>query len=201
MKSIGVLFIVAILTVAASLANMVVTFDKVGTVTGFSGTDTGTVNLSVTSIVDINFTTKIVNWGSGRVNTGKTVAYLDSYTPAVTDGNWTNFGSPTALVLENIGSINCTLNFTAGKTAAQFIGGTSPVYQWMFNVSESGSCIGGTTKDVFAATTTNTLPTIICDTFRFETGNDEIKVYFNLTVPEDSLKGDLGDIITATAIS
>ena len=199
MKSIGVLFIVAILTVAASLANMVVIFDRVGTVTGFqaSDTDTGTVNLSVTSIIDINFTTKNVSWGSGRVNTGKTKAYLDSKSNTVVDGNWSASGG--ALVLENIGNVNCTLNVSAGKTAAQFLGGTAPSYQWMFNISEGGSCTGGIGKETFINTTLNTNTTSVCTSLRYEPTMDEIRIYFNLTVPEDSLRNDLGDIITASA--
>src|SRR5688500_5579649 len=53
-------------------------------------TSTDEANLTVESIVSINFTTFQINWGSGRVNSGATSAGLNTFeTGNVTNGNWT----------------------------------------------------------------------------------------------------------------
>ena len=136
------LLIIAVIAVGIALVNLSVTIMKVGDIrelTGFA-TEAGTANLTIESYAAVNFTTDNIDWGSGTVDTegGKDKAYLDTKTGTVTDGNWT--ANSAGLVLENIGNINVTLDVKAGKSAASFIGGTSPNYTWMFNELESGSC-------------------------------------------------------------
>jgi hypothetical protein len=195
-KIFNLLFIVAI--VLASL-NVIFIFNKLDTLTG-QVTESGFANLTVEALASVNFTTDVVNWGSGVVDSGESNAYLDTATGTVVKGNWTV--NSAGLVLENIGNVNVTLKFTAGKTAATFLGGTSPSYQWNFSNVEADSCINttnystiGTLEDV------NTTGTTVCSIFEFADARDTIRIDLNLTVPSDSFTGALTDTITATAVA
>ena len=147
-----------------------------------------------------------MNWGSGMLNPGGTAASLTTFeTNNVSGGNWTLSGAG-GLQIENIGNINISLNLTGAKTAVQFIGGTNSVYKWNITNVEAGSCINGTAAssgnldlNTFHNVNISIGAYIVCPTFRFETGNDLIRIDFNLTIPEDSLTGALTDTITATA--
>ena len=117
--------------------------------TGFAtagNTTLGKVNLTVESGLIINFTTDVIDWGSGRVDTGADNATLDtsknSSDTKVLNGNWSgSFGNRTnGLILENIGNINATLYIKTGKNATQFIGGNNPAYQYNITNNETSSC-------------------------------------------------------------
>ncbi|MDP3881249.1 MAG: hypothetical protein Q8Q31_00005, partial [Nanoarchaeota archaeon] len=70
-------------------------------ITGFAtagNTTSGIINLSIQSGLVINFTTDLIDWGSGRVDIGANNATLDtsrnSTDTKVLNGNWTgNFGN------------------------------------------------------------------------------------------------------------
>lgn len=203
MKEDGLLLLVAVIALIVSVSSAGITYlsfsNLVSQITGYA---TGEANLTVESTVSINFSNSSVNWGSGRVNTGQTKAYLDTQSGTVTFGNWTAVSG--GLVVENTGNVNLTLNLTGGKTAAQFLSGTNPAYKWNVSNFEVGSCLNATGGPPLYTqfgkfSDVNTSTELICNTFRFEAGNDTILIAFNLTVPENSLKGALGDIITATA--
>lgn len=174
------------------------------TISGYA-TSTGEANLTVESAVIINFTTPQINWGSGRVNSGQSAAFLNTFpTNNVTNGNWTLQNSG-GLRIENIGNVNVTLNLSGTKTAAQMIGGTSPSYRWNITSFESGSCrnsSGGTdalqTNFFYVVNTTTAL---FCNYFQFLDDRDVVRIDFNLTIPSDSFTGALGDTITAVAFA
>ncbi|MDP4039729.1 MAG: hypothetical protein Q8P57_04075, partial [Candidatus Pacearchaeota archaeon] len=178
-------------------------------------TTTGIANLTVETLAQINFTTAVVTWGSGRVGLGSTAASLttSNYDGLlnVTGGNWTLDNDPKTaglqdggFVIENIGNVNVTINFTAGKNAATFIGGTNPAYEWNLTAIEAGSCLNGTAQNI--SFTMNRLLTVTsaeasaiwCDVFPYEAGKDTIRIDINLTIPESSITGQLTDTITAT---
>ena len=204
-----ILIAAAVISVFVALIAVVITYfsvvNLVGKISGYA-TATGQANLTIESSAAINFTTNSVDWGSGRVSGGYTSASLTTFeTNNVTGGNWT-LTTAGGLRVENIGNVNLTLNITVGKNASNFIGGTNPAYEINVSASEANSCLnatGGadgmtfTLGEFYNANTSNTI--MYCDIFRFETGNDEIRIDFNLTVPENSLTGALGDVITATA--
>ena len=173
---------------------------------------TGEVNLTVETLAQINFTINQLNFGSGRVNSDVTAASLitDNGFNPVTGGNWT-FTGDGGLYIKNIGNVNVTLNLTGTKTAAQFIGGSNPVYKWNISATAAGgapnSCLnksgktgglGGLNLNAYHNVNTSIGDSMKCFVFRFENTVDSIRIDFNLTVPQDSTAGALGDVITAT---
>lgn len=206
MKEDNFLLAVAIAAVFVSLVAAGFTyFSMSNLVERITGYATGTVNLSVESTAAINFSTASISWGSGRVNPGASVASLTTFeTNNVSGGNWT-LVNPGGLRIENIGNLNVTLNLSGAKTAATLLGGTGPVYKWNITNVEASSCLNATGGTVGMVTPlnvfndVNTTTVIACNIFPFVSGSDSIRIDFNLTVPENSLTGSLGDIITATA--
>jgi hypothetical protein len=168
---------------------------------------TGEVNLTVETLAQINFTRDSVNFLSGRVNSDRSNASLNtSGAGSVSGGNWT---ADNGLVIENIGNVNVTLNLSGTKTAAAFIGGTNPKYRWNIS-SDASSC--GNKSGKFAATggalgglefgnihNVNTSTVLKCFVYRFENNNDGVLIDFFLEISDDSSTGALGDVITATA--
>jgi len=175
--------------------------------TGFV-TDTAQVNLTVESTVAINFTTDYINWSSGRVNLGATNATLNTAnngTP-VLNGNWTN--NTVGLILENIGNVNVSLNFTFSKNASSLLGGTSPSYAFNITSNETNSCNFTTSAVNNHTFTTATFQEVnatsnngiyVCSNFSFSDLADVVKIDIRLFVPSDSKTGTLSDTITAIA--
>lgn len=200
------LMVLAITAVVVSLLAAGLTYLSVAqfsTILSGFATSTGQLNLTVESAAVINFTTNFINWGSGRVTEGQTSAQLTTLeTNNVSNGNWT-LQTAGGLRIENIGNVNVTLNLSAGKTPAQFIGGTNPGYQWNVTNLEAGSCLnasagsGALNLSVFLDTTTTQFA--FCRIFQFVNSNDSIRIDINLTIPYNSLTGALTDTITATA--
>lgn len=209
MKRDSLLLIVAVIAVVTALVSAgytLLTFSNL--VTKFTGLAADAeVNLTVERNIEVNFTTRAISWGNGRVSPGSTAASLTTFgTNNVTGGNWT-LTTAGGLRLRNEGNVNLTLNLSVGKSAASFIGGTNPVYQWNVSQQETGSCVnstGGThmpetgfNLSRFYATSTTTIR--VCGNFTYVSSADEIRMDFNLTVPEDATDGAKGDVITATS--
>ena len=190
----------------AVLATILTYSSIVGIVDRITGYQTGEANLTIATQAEINFTTRAISWGSGKVSSGSTSAALTTFsTNNVTGGNWTLTTSG-GLRIVNIGNVNVTLNLSVGKTHDSFIGGTSPVYRWNLSAVEANSCInitGGTgfspRMNSFFNASPAAVDNIFCDRFRYEAANDVIRIDFNLTIPEDAVTGARGDVITATA--
>ena len=208
MKEDRLFLFVAVVAFAVSLVAAGLVYYSVSNtlekITGY--VSTGEVNLTVETLAAVNFTTNQISWGSGRTNTDTNVANLTTYEVSnVTGGNWSLTGAG-GLRVENIGNVNVTLNLTGTKTAAQFIGGTGAVFKWNITASESNSCLNESGKagilglDLGTHHNVNVTvgASIVCNVFRFETGNDQVRIDFFLTVPSDSSTGLLGDVITAT---
>ena len=193
-------FFIAVLATILTYSSVVNVIDRI------TGYQTGEANLTIATQAEINFTTRAISWGSGKVNSGSTSASLTTFgSNNVTGGNWTLTTSG-GLRIVNIGNVNVTLNLTVAKTPDSFIGGTSPIYRWNLTAVEANSCInitGGTgvspRMNSFFNASPAAVDNLFCDRFRFEAGNDEVRLDFNLTIPEDAVTGARGDIITATA--
>lgn len=161
-------------------------------------TDTGVVNVTVESVVSINFTTDFLDFQAGSVSTGQASATL--YTNGtVVNGNWTSPGSN--FVIENIGNNNVTLDIASGKTAADFIGGTSPDYEYNVSNVEASSCTNATgfSLGVFYDVNATSPGTRVCSVFEYIDSRDTISIDLKLVIPSDAAGGEQTDTFTATA--
>ena len=210
MRDDNLLLMVAVAAVIVSMVAAGFTYLSVSSlVTRISGyaTSTGQANITVESHALANFTTNYVSWGSGRVSVGQTFAVLNTMeTNNVTNGNWTL--NTNGFRIENNGNVNVSIDLLAGKSAAQFIGGTNPGYQWNVSNVEAMSCLNSTGGNMSSsgfgtwATVNNTNPgTRMCDRLFFSDSNDLIRIDLNLSIPYDSSQGALTDTLTATATS
>ncbi len=207
---IGCLVFVAIV---ASVLDAAVTYNTINNFkqSGLSGYATfGTVNLSVESAVLINFTTEIINFGSGKVFFNNTNATLNTAAGAtnVTGGNWTlqNRGY---IVIENLGNNNVSLNLMSDLAAAAFIGGTGPQFQYNISSLETNACTnttdgginmsnGAYIKDTFIDVNTSSPGQRVCDRLSYADSRDTVRVDVKIVVPYDSLISARGARLTAS---
>jgi hypothetical protein len=212
MKSENLLLVVAIVAVIVSGFSAVFTSVSIQNfksnwITGFP-TAIGTANLSVEAAAIINFTIYEINWSSGRVNTGAPNATLDTSAGTVTGGNWT--ANSRGLVLVNQGNTNVSLQLNTAKTAATFIGGTNPIFQWNVSMPNGNttSCLNATNNtgatpghlynmSVFTGVSTSAF--LVCDKFQYHPQNNTVRIDIRIQVPSNSLTGTLSDTLTATA--
>ncbi len=168
-------------------------------VTGITGNVLNSrINVTIEQSITVNFTTNSVDFGGGKVNSGASNTTIDTLGNVI-NGNWTPvFGG---FVVENLGNINISVNLKTEKTAAGFLGGTNPEYQ--FNVSnvEANSCINSTNFNLGEWYEVNTTApgTKICDILEFAGASNRIRIDIRLVIPSDSRKGALTDTFTATA--
>ena len=179
----------AILIIVVSLASIGMKFTGYDTVT-----DTGVVNVTVSSSAAINFTTDFVNFGAGSVTDGSAGATINTET-TVTGGDWS--ATSTGLVIENIGNVNVSLGLKADKAAAAYLGGTSPTFKYKVNETSgnTGSCAGNTASSYTSFTTGDVE---VCPVFEFNDSKDEIDIDIEIYIPSDSNIGELTATITAT---
>ncbi len=182
-KTLAILLIAAIVI---SLGGTLISLNRLAriripSITGFGTTDTAGVNLSITGVTEVNWTTDDIYWESGTVTT--------------------TVSSP--LVLENIGNTNVTLNITCGKTAATFIGHADAVYQWNASNREPGSC-PGLAISAGAFQTASTDPVVVCNStgggFLATDGSDTMNFDVRVVIPSAAPSGSKTSTFTATAI-
>ena len=190
----NILLVVAVFAVAVSLF---VAYSSFGNLLTGHLVATGTVNLSVTTNSQINFTVANVNFGAGTVEQG---GFVNLITNGTTSGgaSWGTVSTP--LTVENIGNVNVTLNISFGKNADSLIGGTSPLYKYNVSNSEANSCNVGTSGfglGVFRDA--NSTSTRVCDIFAYDNNLDVITIDLWIAIPDDPLHtGARGDVITLT---
>jgi len=168
-------------------------------ITGYA-TDYGYVNITINPTIALNLTRDIIDWGPGEINSGQLNAtlYTDSdNNGTVLRGNWSGENAK-ALILENIGSINCSVKIKTDKDAHDFFNSsTSTNEQYMLNVTQiNDSCSGGDYplgqwQDV------NLTGAKYCNHFNFQSLKNKIYIDVLLTVPRDANNfGGLIDFIT-----
>ena len=189
--------VIAVLVSAFGFTYVVLDKSNNNWLTGFALTSTGTVNLTIATSAAVNFTTNNINWGSGNLNNGTTQAVLDTSAGTVTNGTWTPVSQ--GFKIENYGNVNLSIQFKAGKDAAAFIGGTSPLYQFNVTNSEANSCTSNVSILFGVWNNVNTTDTVICNVFNFIDNTDLLEVDIKLAVPYNAKTGALGDIVTVNA--
>ncbi|MFC1741512.1 hypothetical protein ACFL3V_03175 [Nanoarchaeota archaeon] len=172
-------------------------------------TDQAQARLRITSLASINFTISSVDWGSGFVNETATYCQLDTE-GGNNPSNCSNFTTVyEGLRLENDGNRNVQLNISANNTAAQFLGGTNPLYEWKLANNESDSCgskgIGTNCVTNVSAlqfqtySTASNTPVDVCACFRPSDPSDLLNIELMVRVPSDSFSGLRDTTITAVA--
>ena len=198
-------------SIVISLAGLLVFLNSGGEqLTGAAITPTAVARINITARASINWTVYTVDWGTGYVN--DTAASCMLNTEGLNDiNNCTNFTTVTqGLTLENDGNRRVSVNLSSNASAADFIGGTGPLFQWKLNNNESGSCGStgaGTACTVNASalqyqgaySSVSTTPVEICPCFNFGNPNDVIGTDLQVLVPSDSYTGEREATITAIA--
>ena len=170
-------------------------------------TTRGSVNLSIASSVNINFTQDRVNFGSGFVTPGQAACFLETSIPNPNCG-WTYTTNMPPLLLENQGNTNVILNLSNLNTSQSLIGGTRPGYAWRWAETEgvnSTTCTNGTIfmqeEGIFRNITVayeNNVNSSLCRMFNASDANDVINISFKLLVPNDAI-AETGKFDTWTA--
>ena len=212
MKSDNLLVVIAVVAVVISVVGLFTTYSSISSLkqkfTGYFASNEAYLNLTVESTTQINFSYGMYNisFGSGRVDIGNTSAVLDTSQNQVSGGNWTAFNR--GFILQNIGNVNVSINLSGGKNAASLIGGTGP--QYWFNVSESPAAVAGGNWSACSNSTniwnksqwynmTVSPGLLVCDSLKSGVNNNSIRIDLRLVIPENSIKGLLSDVITATS--
>lgn len=162
-------------------------------------TATGKANLTIVTRTEINFTVDNVNFGTGYVAPACNNCTMDS--EGNTDACCVDFhGETDGFTIENIGNTNVTLNVSFAKDADTLLGGTAAINAYQFKVSNGANpgCTGSLSNTVYTEITAAS-QYLACDDMNFQLGTNEVDVDIKVVVPENSKKGELSDIITATA--
>ncbi|MBT6690182.1 hypothetical protein HN903_00015 [archaeon] len=180
----------------ASIAVIAISLFFIGTeLTGLAtGNDTAIVNVTILTAAEINFTTDILDFGSGAVTPGQT-AILDS---EGTNTSWSGNATYGNLTLENIGSVNLTLQLKTDLSPADFLGGAAPTFQAKVvnNTGNVGACTGTNVFTNYA--NINTTMQSACGTFfGYEAAIDEIAIDFSMNISDDA---EGVKVMTITAI-
>ena len=203
------LFAIAVLVVTVISAAAFLSKFRGENITAAALTDTAVARINITTRASINFTVSSVDWGTGFVN--DTASYCQLNTQGLNNPlNCSNFTTVTeGLRLENDGNRNVELNISTNNSAAQFLGGTSPLFQWKFANNETHSCgskgVGSTCVANASAlnyvswTSVSTSPVLVCPCFRSANPSDLLNMELQVRVPSDSYTGSRQSTITAVA--
>jgi hypothetical protein len=113
------------------------------------------------------------------------------------NGSW--FPYKDYFFVENDGTVNISINFTADKKASQFIGGTNPLFQIKGMEEESGACPDLVTSWTNVPNSTDT-PANLCPVLKYAPQeSDRFRVPVKLNVPSDVNAGAHNATITFTA--
>jgi len=197
--------LLAVLAVALAATNTYMSIQKSSGIqeqytTGYAGT-TGEVNITVVTVLDVNFTYDFVNWSTGSIAGGQTNASLSTIGPTVDRGNWTTT-QINPLILANIGTINASILLAGGENAATLLAGSAGNRKYAFNVTNnmSGSCNPiGVTGNMSVWEDIDTTGTVFCNQFGYLADHNEVRVDVWLVIPYNGNTGSLTDTITATA--
>ncbi len=213
-KTLAVLLIIAIVvSVGGAMINIAKLAELTRTVPLLSiigmVTTVGTVNVTISSNVEINLSTYEIDFGPGYVTSGLgDAARLNTSSGWRGKENWTNASNynfaPNNITIENTGNRNCSVNFTSNKAAAAFIGGgagsiTDPVFQYRGVNKDATTCSSTNLTSSYTDVTTSSDGLDVCKCMRYEDGNDELYFNVQVLVPQDAPVGGKNATLTFTA--
>jgi hypothetical protein len=112
------------------------------------------------------------------------------------NGTWAF--SPGYIYVENDGTVNISINYTANNNAVAFIGGTSPSFKIKGVVNETGACPSLDTAYAEVSNSTGT-PNTLCPLLKYQNDADRFQVPARLVVPSDVASGEHNSTITFSA--
>lgn len=200
-----VVLILAILAVGFATTNSYMALNKYSKISELTGFGTsGYVNVTVATLVSVNFTQDTINWGAGSITTGQNNASLlvtDGGATA-TRGNWSTTGIK-PLAIENIGTVNITLKISSDKNATGLFAGSAGNRRYQINVSntDAASCNGGAINNLSLWVEPNlTSPgDQYCTQMGYLDTQDQVNISVILVIPYDGSSGALSSTLTATA--
>jgi hypothetical protein len=200
-RTLAILLVCAIMI---SLAGTIVSLGRLkniyAPITGFgvSSSDEGRVVYNVSLNSQIEFDDKKINFGDGYAAGGSCTMSINASVGAVlrTDSaecneQWGTFasGSEYPLVIENYGNMDLNVSITSDKSAATFIGGSSPGFFWMAGQNETGSCNDTTFEDLnnWEAIAAND-ETPLCSnlTWSLDDATNSIALGIKVVIPENA---------------
>jgi hypothetical protein len=206
-KFIGILaiivFMVSLLSFSIAFAKFFQLKEKV---TGYAS---GYVNLTINTAIALNVSRDTINWGPGIVNisiagcnNNATLKTAQEAAASVVCGNWST--SPKALIIQNLGNINCSLSFQTTKNGSQFFGGNTSIalYQWNFSNKDADACgeWGEQSAKYIFANVNATAPAVVCNKLDFVNGRNSFYMDAKLVIPTNANNTGfaLSDTITIT---
>jgi len=153
----------------------------------------------------VNFDTKnnvtVFFFGTNSVFTAANYTnetWVFNYSAAGGNANGSWFVYKDYFFIENDGTVNISVNFSANKNANKFIGGTSPSFKIKGIVDESNACPDLNTAYADVPNSTET-PGVLCPLLQFAQDKDIFDVATKLVVPSDIIAGDKSATITFSA--
>ena len=135
-------------------------------------------------------TPDLVNWDA------ETWVYNYSLSGGGSNGSW--FPYKDYFFVENDGTVNISVNYSANKNAAQFIGGTSPSFQIKGVADEANACSDLNTTYAEMPNATEA-PNVLCPVLKYQNDADIFRVATKVVVPSDVKGGEKSSTITFTA--
>ncbi len=201
--------VLTLLVVLGSIATILFATGGISGLTGFNiiNETTGTVNVTVSTTVDVALLASNVNFGTGYVSaTGNTL--INSTEP---NANPNGFSSPTSFWLRNDGNVYVNLTINSSKTALNLFTTPTPSYQYRLENTSltewtNSSCYSTASVDMAFALDAQDLSTgekTVCPNLSYANAGgftDEINVSILIAL-NSTVNGTAGDFIQFTARS
>jgi hypothetical protein len=188
-----ILYFLVLVVIIISIINITVTFMKFSefkeSMTGYAA-NLGYVNISIFSSVIINVSQDKTFWGNGVVNASfsnnATLMTNKNESGIVIGGNWSN--NVQALVLQNLGSVNVSLNITSDYDNTDYLIGCSQQrkqFMYSFSNKDSYACNYSLQTQEFVWYNVSKEQRIICDKLRFGSDYREIFIDSLIMIADD----------------
>ena len=171
---------------------------------GYSTSPNATARLNLSGTTSIIFRQDVIDWGTGFVNTSEAPS-CNLTTSGIPGhlfgcGNFTEFGQPGALELENDGNQLVNVTIQLDNTPETWIG---PGALAFINASENQSnaedaCASGL---LTAQTAISTTPLTLCDSLNYVFDRDALDIGLAIQIPSSAPPGEKVVQIIATATS
>ncbi|MBT4576720.1 hypothetical protein HOM13_01510 [Candidatus Woesearchaeota archaeon] len=201
--------LLTLLVVLGSISTILFVTGGISGLTGFNiiNETTGSVNVTVSTTVDVALLASNVNFGTGYVSTtGNTL--INSTEP---NANPNGFSSPTSFWLRNDGNVYVNLTINSTKTALDLFSTPTPSYQYRLENTSltkwtNSSCYSAASVDMAFALIAQDLDTgekTVCPNFSYASAGgftDEINISILIAL-NSTVNGTAGDFIQFTARS